>query len=100
MELNIAFHCLFHDATGKPKLASILRGFEESSAVYVAQAQRWHPEIRRRADAEHQALIDAVRARDTDRAVDVMVGHAAMPIEMTDPEERRGRSATTAAAVG
>jgi DNA-binding GntR family transcriptional regulator len=89
VELNRLFHFVFHDSTGSARLASILKGFEESSAVYVAQAQRWHPEIRRRADAEHQALIDAVRARDVVAAAEVMTGHAGMPIEMTQPEERR-----------
>jgi DNA-binding GntR family transcriptional regulator len=88
VELNTQFHLVFHDSTGVSRLASILKGFEEASQVYVAQAQRWHPEIRRRADDEHQALIEAVRARDTDRAAAVMRGHAAMPIEMTRPEER------------
>jgi DNA-binding GntR family transcriptional regulator len=90
VEMNTAFHELFHDATGSPRLAAILRKFEESSALYVAQAQRWHPEIRRRADGEHQALIDAVRTRDADRAIHVMTGHAAIAIEMTDPAEREG----------
>jgi DNA-binding GntR family transcriptional regulator len=88
VELNTQFHLVFHESTGVARLASILEGFEESSAVYVAQAQRWHPEIRRRADAEHQALVEAFRARDADRAGVVMRGHAAMPIEMTKPEER------------
>jgi DNA-binding GntR family transcriptional regulator len=88
VELNTQFHLVFHDSTGVARLASILKGFEESSTVYVAQAQRWHPEIRRRADAEHQALIEAFRNRDADRAAAVMQGHAAMPIEMTRPEER------------
>ncbi len=88
VELNTQFHLVFHDSTGVHRLAGILKGFEEASAVYVAQAQRWHPEIRRRADDEHQALIDAFRARDGERAAAVMQGHAAMPIEMTRPEER------------
>jgi DNA-binding GntR family transcriptional regulator len=88
VELNTQFHLVFHDSTGVIRLASILKGFEEASTVYVAQAQRWHPEIRRRADDEHQALIDAFRSRDADRAAAVMHGHAAMPIEMTRPEER------------
>jgi DNA-binding GntR family transcriptional regulator len=88
VELNTQFHLVFHDSTGVDRLAAILKGFEEASAVYVAQAQRWHPEIRRRADGEHQALIEAFRARDADRAAAVMQGHAAMPIEMTRPEER------------
>lgn len=88
VELNTQFHLVFHRSTGVGRLTSILKGFEESSAVYVAQAQRWHPEIRRRANDEHQALIDAFRARDERRAASVMRGHAAMPIEMTRPEER------------
>jgi DNA-binding GntR family transcriptional regulator len=88
VELNTQFHLVFHDSTGVGRLASILRGFEEASTVYVAQAQRWHPEIRRKADDEHQALIEAFRARDEERAAVVMQGHAAMPIEMTRPEER------------
>jgi DNA-binding GntR family transcriptional regulator len=88
VELNTQFHLVFHDSTGVNRLAAILKGFEEASTVYVAQAQRWHPEIRRRADDEHQALIEAFRARDAERAAAVMQGHAAMPIEMTRPEER------------
>lgn len=88
VELNTQFHLVFHDSTGVARLASILKGFEEASAAYVAQAQRWHPEIRRRANDEHQALIDAFRARDGDRAGAVMRGHAALPLEMTRPEER------------
>jgi DNA-binding GntR family transcriptional regulator len=88
VELNTQFHLVFHDSTGVIRLAAILKGFEEASTVYVAQAQRWHPEIRRRADDEHQALIDAFRSRDAERAAAVMQGHAAMPIEMTRPEER------------
>jgi DNA-binding GntR family transcriptional regulator len=88
VELNTQFHLVFHDSTGVHRLAAILKGFEEASAVYVAQAQRWHPDIRRRADDEHQALIEAFRARDGERAAAVMQGHAAMPIEMTRPEER------------
>jgi DNA-binding GntR family transcriptional regulator len=88
VEFNTQFHLVFHESTGVARLTSILKGFEEASAVYVAQAQRWHPEIRRKADDEHQALIEAFRARDGDRATAVMRGHAAMPIEMTRPEER------------
>jgi DNA-binding GntR family transcriptional regulator len=88
VELNTQFHLVFHNATGAEKLISILRGFEEASAVFVAQAQRWHPEIRRRADAEHQALLKAFRDRDVDSAIEVMSGHPALSLDMTRPEER------------
>jgi DNA-binding GntR family transcriptional regulator len=89
VELNVRFHFIFEEATGVARLIGILKGLEQSSAVYVAQAQRWHPEIRRRANEQHRALIDACRDRDASMAIEVMGGHAAMPIEMTDPKERR-----------
>ena len=87
--LNLRFHSLFHEATGAARLAAILTGLEEAASVYVAQAQRSHPEIRRRANAAHRALIDACRARDIEKAMAAMEGHVGMPIEMTDPGERR-----------
>jgi len=89
VDLNRRFHFLFHESTGAPRLASILKGLEEAAAVYVAQAQRAHPEIRRRANEAHRAYVEACRARDVERARKVMAGHAGMPIEMTDPDERR-----------
>jgi DNA-binding GntR family transcriptional regulator len=89
VELNVRFHFIFEEATGVARLVGVLKGLEQSSAVYVAQAQRWHPEIRRRANEQHRALVDACRDRDASTAIDVMSGHAAMPIEMTDPTERR-----------
>jgi DNA-binding GntR family transcriptional regulator len=87
--LNLRFHSLFHEATGAKRLAGILTGLEEAASVYVAQAQRSHPEIRRRANAAHRALIEACRDRDVDKAIAAMEGHVGMPIEMTDPGERR-----------
>jgi DNA-binding GntR family transcriptional regulator len=89
VELNVRFHFIFEEATGVARLIGILKGLEQSSAVYVAQAQRWHPEIRRRANEQHRALIDACRERDAQTAIEAMSGHAAMPIDMTDPNERR-----------
>jgi|SRR5215475_1549340 len=88
VELNMEFHALFHRATGIARLTQILTGFEEASAVYVAQAQRWHPEIRRKANEQHQEFVEACRNRDVETAIKVMTGHAALPIEMTDPRER------------
>jgi DNA-binding GntR family transcriptional regulator len=87
--LNLRFHSLFHEATGAKRLAAILTGLEEAASVYVAQAQRSHPEIRRRANAAHRALIEACRSRDVKKAIAAMDGHVGMPIEMTDPGERR-----------
>jgi DNA-binding GntR family transcriptional regulator len=84
VDLNRRFHVLFHESTGVPRLAAILKSMEESAAVYVAQAQRARPEIRARANAAHRAYVDACRAREVELARVAMAGHAGMPMEMTD----------------
>ena len=84
VELNRRFHLLFYEATGSTRLVSILKGLEEASALYVAQAQRWRPEIRRRAGADHRALVDACRRRDREAALQAMAGHARIALESTE----------------
>ena len=88
VELNAAFHSVVHDSSASPRLASILRTLEASSTIYVAQAQRWHPEIRRRANTEHVALVEALLGRDRARAVEVAEHHGALTVELLDPAER------------
>jgi DNA-binding GntR family transcriptional regulator len=88
VELNRRFHFLFYEATGSARLSSILKGLEEAAAVYVAQAQRWHPEVRRRADADHRAFIQACRGRDREAALRAMQGHSRIALETTDAHER------------
>jgi DNA-binding GntR family transcriptional regulator len=88
VELNASFHSVVHDACASPRLATILRMLEDSSTIYVAQAQRWHPEIRRRAQTEHVALVGALRARDSARAIGIAKDHAALTVELLEPAER------------
>ena len=100
VELNQAFHLVFHEATGAPRLAGILRGLQEASGMYVAQAQRWNPEIRRRANADHQALIDAARRGDAEAALAIQREHVGLPIVMTETTRRRApKRKPTASAV-
>lgn len=88
VDLNLRFHFLFHEATGLERLTAILKSLEEGSMLYVAQAQRWHPEIRRRANEAHRAFLAACRAGDVEAAAAATLGHATLPIAMTDEEER------------
>jgi DNA-binding GntR family transcriptional regulator len=90
VELNRRFHFLFYEATGSARLESILKGLEEAAAVYVAQAQRLHPEARRRADADHRAFIEACRRRDLEGALVAVGGHSRIALETTEPHERGG----------
>jgi DNA-binding GntR family transcriptional regulator len=88
VDLNRQFHGLFYEATRSPRLAAILSALEESATAYVAQAQRSHPEIRRRANAAHRALVAASRRRDAAEALEAMDGHVGLSLELTDPQER------------
>jgi len=86
VDLNLHFHFLFYQAAGGGRLSAILKSLEEGSTLYVAQAQRWHPEIRRRANEDHKALVAAFRKRDADKAIAALAGHAAISIDTTEEE--------------
>jgi len=80
VQKNAAFHSIFHKATRTKRLSAVLQGLEEAICVFSAHAQRLHPEIRRRAIADHFALLDAYRDRDVDRAVAIQLEHVPLPL--------------------
>jgi DNA-binding GntR family transcriptional regulator len=86
VDLNLRFHFLIYQATGGRRLAAILKGLEEGSTLYVAQAQRWHPESRRKANEDHHAVLAALRERDADKVLAALEGHAAISIDTTEEE--------------
>ena len=59
---------------------------EEAGGVFVAQAQRLHPEIRKRAVADHFALLDAFGTEDLDRAIEIQHGHLHLPLDSVEAE--------------
>jgi DNA-binding GntR family transcriptional regulator len=81
VELNQKFHYVFHDATRSPRLSIMLRGLQDAAGMYTAQAQRLRPDLRRRANEEHQALLGAFRRRDLDAALEIQAGHIGMALE-------------------
>ncbi|GAA4426379.1 GntR family transcriptional regulator [Georgenia halophila] len=74
-EDNRAFHSVFADAANSPKLIQILNGLRDSSATYIRWLVVTDPELPVRANREHRDLLDAVRARDPDRAAQVEEAH-------------------------
>lgn len=81
VQKNSQFHSIFHRATKTKRLAGVLLALEEAGGVFVAQAQRLHPEIRRRAVADHYALIECYETKDAARALEVQHGHINLPLE-------------------
>lgn len=84
---NSAFHAVFHRATRTKRLGGILLALEEAGGVFVAQAQRLHPQLRRKAVADHFALLECFDTRDIDRAVEIQYHHVSLPMER--PEDER-----------
>jgi DNA-binding GntR family transcriptional regulator len=81
VQKNRDFHCIFHNATSTYRLANVLESLESAGGVFVAQAQRIHPEIRQRAVQDHYALLDAFDANDVDAAFEIQYRHVNLPLE-------------------
>lgn len=84
VQKNSQFHSIFHRATGTKRLGAMLQALEEAGGVYVAQAQRLHPEIRRRAIDDHFALLEAYEAKDVERAFEIQRSHMNLPLEAAE----------------
>ena len=84
VQLNSRFHIVFHRATRTKRLGTMLAALEAAGGVFVAQAQRLHPELRRRAIVDHYALLDAFEARDLRRAHQVQFEHVNLPLESAE----------------
>jgi len=80
VELNRRFHRLLHDAMRSPHLTAIFNRLEDATALCTAQAQRFDPGIRRRANADHVKLLAAYRRRDADAALAILVTHSALSL--------------------
>lgn len=81
VQKNRDFHCIFHHATGTYRLANVLESLESAGGVFVAQAQRIHPEIRQRAVQDHYALLEAFSANDVEAAFEIQYRHVNLPLE-------------------
>lgn len=81
VQTNARFHSVFHRATRTKRLAGMLVALEEAGGVFVAQAQQLHPEIRRRAIADHFSLLEAFENKDMEKAVGVQRGHLQLPLD-------------------
>lgn len=86
VELNEQFHFVFHEATGSWRMIGILKSLEDAAGIYVAQAQRLHPDLRRLAQKHHRELIAAYRSGDVEAIVRIMHQHVAIPVESTEPQ--------------
>lgn len=74
-ECNRHFHAIFARAAQSPTLNQVLRGLRDSSAPYVRWSLVLNPGFSEHANEEHRELLDAVRARDGERAAAIEANH-------------------------
>lgn len=73
-ELNWKFHATLLEAAGRPLTMGLLQNLHNQSDRYTRlQLALTHGEVR--ADEEHRAILEAVRARETGRACALLRGH-------------------------
>lgn len=87
VQKNTEFHSIFHKASSTRRLASFLVALESAGGVFVAQAQRLHPDIRERAIADHFALLDALEAHDIETALEIQRRHVNLPLEAAEMDD-------------
>jgi DNA-binding GntR family transcriptional regulator len=81
---NRVFHFTLFDTAGMPRMADIIRVLWQQSdryrSVYFSTSEH-----RRRVNAEHRAIMTALRARDTASAVDLLRRHREHALESLRP---------------
>jgi DNA-binding GntR family transcriptional regulator len=76
LELDLSFHTALYDAFGNPVLSEVMVGLW-GHVRRVMHAAVISPEYRTAAWDQHEAIIDAIDARDPDRAAAVAGDHIA-----------------------
>ncbi|MGH9102288.1 MAG: GntR family transcriptional regulator [Acidimicrobiales bacterium] len=74
-DMNSSFHRILEESGGGPRLASILKNLRELSAVYVAHSVLLEPDRIRYGNVEHEEILSAVIARDSEAAAEAVHRH-------------------------
>ena len=75
VDLNWQFHRLLEEAARMKRLQDMVQSVQNLAAIYVAHSLKLDPERMAEGNEEHRALLDALRARDADRAAEVLTQH-------------------------
>jgi DNA-binding GntR family transcriptional regulator len=77
--MNRDFHMTIYAAADSPRLIEMVRSLIDSSMVYLSATWQTLPDLRERAGHDHGEIIEALRARDTDAAVEHIRRHLSIP---------------------
>lgn len=93
VELNHLFHATIYEMSGKPRLASIVAGLRKSSDNYISlTVPEPDQDYADQARAQHEEILEALRARQAERAARAVRAHLQSTIKhvtsMMTPESR------------
>ena len=74
VELNDRFHLTIYNASGMPRLCNMIASLRDSSSTYIHMFVSHQPPDKR-ADDQHQEILDACKASDTRRAQRAVRAH-------------------------
>ena len=80
VQLNREFHMTIFEASKLTRLISLIRTLQNASVTAISARLQRGPNLRETANTEHGQLLDAVRRRDLDEAVAVLLYHLSLSI--------------------
>jgi DNA-binding GntR family transcriptional regulator len=84
VELNQQFHDVFVTAAQSQRLAAILQALHDAASMYVAATLLQGADRRTEANREHRELLEAVRRRDVQAAMDIQLAHVQRTMEVVE----------------
>lgn len=77
---NRSFHRKLYEAASSRRLIALIKGLQDTTVVFMSGTLRRSPDLRETATKDHLAMVEAVRAGDTDRLTEITLRHLAIPI--------------------
>ena len=77
---NRAFHRKIYEASASRRLVSLIKSLQDTQVVFTSATLRKSPSLKGGATKDHHAMLEAIRAGDVDRLVEVTLHHLTIPI--------------------
>jgi DNA-binding GntR family transcriptional regulator len=77
---NRAFHRKIYEASSSRRLVSLIKSLQDTQVVFTSATLRKSPSLKAGATKDHNEMIEAIRASDVERLVEVTLRHLTIPI--------------------
>lgn len=81
VDFNRAFHMAVYEAAASPRLAAIIGLLQDAAVMYISASLKEVPGLREDANHDHGDILDAIKRRDADAAVDAIRRHLTVALK-------------------